>query len=202
MTTKINVTLFSLILVFGFVGCNLFDGKDEKTVTQTTSPPTESDTAHQKPATDTAASVSSSALSNNPADWKIDNEIAWEMLQHYGGIHKKGKLRAYRRNIPLEITTIQQLDNPAGSVITYGMKDARYKTQQDEDRFRRMRGIPPGDKKGEAIHCATMLFYVVYSSNKSGRLLIDTAYYDNLAFACPPPYPPECDNKDDQKKKQ
>jgi hypothetical protein len=115
-------------------------------------------------------------------EWKIDQPTASAMIKS-----AQGKMcNAFTiTNQNAAMQAIIDSTYPADK-FTYSQVEARYLSNADEAKYRRLRGMPPGSPKGNIRGFCTKLFVVKSISAQEGEEL----YFD-IYTICPPP--PDCD---------
>lgn len=115
-------------------------------------------------------------------EWKVDGATAVAMIKSAQG-------KACNAFTITNQNTIMQalIDStyPADK-FTYSQIDARYLSNADEAKYRRLRGFPPGSPKGNIRGYCTRLYVV-----KSISAQEESALYFDIYTICPPP--PDCD---------
>ena len=115
--------------------------------------------------------------------WQIPDSIADSMITNVGrsGKGSGAGIRNRRDNII-------KLLKDSFKVNYVGPVSARYRVE-DEDRYRTLRCIAPGDSSGSVAQYFTNIYKVkIKTSNPKGVLTTSYAYYDMLML-CPPPDP-------------
>jgi hypothetical protein len=132
-----------------------------------------------------AAALKMMADAPDPEEWKLPKEDAWRMMKYFDDFPKRPK--AWPRDpdmIAAIISAYPLADHDTVSV------PARYQTWGDYQRYRRLRGYGLSEERGWVRHQGTFLFAVI--SKTKTKMVGDTTFFD-IAYACPPPFPPECD---------
>jgi hypothetical protein len=126
----------------------------------------------------------------NPDDWEINEATAKNMIAH---LPHGVPLVLFDTNIPVYQAIRAKYNAQSDS---FQWVPARYKTYEDQRRYRHLRNYNSTDNRGWARNAETRILKIFPKPIQVHPAVVgDTSYYD-LGYSCPPPFPPNCDRKD------